>query len=613
MIMPVLSVLFGGVLTTSNFLDGTFEDGYGVSLYVTPEGELTTLGNDWDLNDDGWLDIVIINEFFWDVEQIPETFSYIFWGGPEGFKRAHCDSFKTDGAECAALADFDRDGWTDIVVADSKSDYSQVIYGSSNGYNSAKTDSFRAKENHGSISVADFNRDGWLDLVWSNWLVWGDGNSQIYWGAPGGFDKSNTQSLPAAPTHGNIVADFDNDGYADILWAVYYTWGQIFKRDCLIFWGASDGFNASRVSKLEGAGPGDDISVADLNNDGFLDFVIPNRSDKPPPVERFYDYSYIYYGSGNRIYRKDSLYAYGPWGSSIADLNRDGWLDIVFACSADEKSLIYYGSNRGFIKTESLPEKGITSTYIADFDKDADLDMVLGKQESSQLSFYSHDESGWKSFTWYGVGGVDAGITRDLGSPKTREDEAYYTSAVITATSSPDSIAILDSMTVDFLTTWQGTGQPEGAGLDIWISSSPYPYGTDCGEWLKADTLYSGDVAGRAFLYRLCFHTGFVTSVFVRNVELYTHVEGADDEQHLPKIVQLSQRQLAVWMGRDYSHHFLSIFDVSGRRVRILHLDSSGYTFLDGCDDSGEPLPSGIYFLVAPQGGKVFTHKFVLY
>jgi len=59
----VVTTLHGNIISFKNFKDGTFDDGYGVSLYVTPEGELSTLGNDWDLNDDGWLDLVVINEF----------------------------------------------------------------------------------------------------------------------------------------------------------------------------------------------------------------------------------------------------------------------------------------------------------------------------------------------------------------------------------------------------------------------------------------------------------------------------------------------------------------------------------------------------------------------
>lgn len=597
---------------TPTFLEGTFEEGYGVSLYVTPEGELRTLGNDWDLNDDNWLDIVLINEFFWDQEQIPETYSYVFWGSPDGFEQTHCDSFMTNGAECAALADFNRDGWTDIVVANSKSDYSKVIYGSSKGYTHARQDSFKAKENHGSISVADLDRDGWLDLVWSHWVVWGDGNSRVYWGSYEGFSFNKTDLFPVAPAHGNVVADFNNDGYADILWVVYYTWGAVSRRASVIFWGRRGGFRSSCRTKLEAIGPGDDISVADLNKDGLLDIVIPNRSAKPPPWETYHDYSYIYYGEGNRSFRLDSLYAYGPWGASIADIDGDGWLDIVFACAGDESSLIYYGSSSGFNESDVIPVKGVSCAYLADFDEDGDCDMVLGKQASSQMAFSYQSDGAWDCQTWYGVGGVDAGITRDLGSPSTRRDEAWFISPTITITSSPDSTARLEDISIDDYTTWQGDGQPEGAGVDLWVSASPYPYGGEWTDWIEISSLTSDSVRGRSFRYRLCFHTGFRTSVVVRKAELTTHLVKAENKTELPKIVRISAREFAIWWGGDGSNRHFFVYDITGRKVRTIQSDSWGYALLNGDDDLGRPLPAGIYFLAIPEGRGFSTYKLTI-
>lgn len=398
--------------------DGVFEDGYGVCLYTTPEGELRTVANDWDLNDDGWLDLVVINEFEWAAgSQIHDTYSYVFWGSKNGFKRTVCDSFPTHGAECAALADLDRDGWTDIVVANSTSPYSYVIYGSQKGYTEAVRDSFKAKSNHSSISVADLNRDGRLDLVWSNWYIGGNGYSYIYWGSKQGFDISRIDSLPTGPAHGNVVADFDADGYADILWAVYYRMNDPERRPSLLYWGGEDGFRADRCSELPAVGPGDDISTGDLNNDGILDIVIPNHSSQPPPAWTAYDYSYIYYGKGGRVFKLDSLYAHGPWSSSVTDINRDGWLDIIFACSEDNNSLLYKGSSRGFESAVNLPANRASFVYPADFDNDGDCDLALGSQATSLVNILYQDFVFWDrtSFKMYAA---DAGITLDRGIPE---------------------------------------------------------------------------------------------------------------------------------------------------------------------------------------------------
>lgn len=591
--------------------NGSFEEGAGVSLYVTPEGELRTIGNDWDLNDDGYLDLVVINEFELRFgKQIHDTYSYVFWGGEDGFNRSFCDSFPTHGAECAALADFNSDGWTDIVLANSTYPYSYVIYGSAEGYTDARRDSFKAPPNHGSVSVADLDGNGYLDLVWSNWSAGLNGYSRIYWGGDDGFDVSRTDSLPTGRAHGNLVADFDADGYADILWAAYYANNDDTRRHSMIYWGGPCGFSKERFTELYSVGPGDDLSAADLDKDGLLDIVIPNHSSKPPPSWTPYEYSYIYYGEGNRGFRLDSVRARGAWGSSIADVNRDGWLDIAFAGS---QSLLYYGSRNGFVPPQIIPMRFTSSVMLADFDANGLCDLALGRPLVTMVLLKVFYQKGrfWDEGQLDPKGGPDAGVTKDLGNPATRRDEAWYISEPIAVTASEDSVAYLDEFSVDFHTTWQGDAKLDEGDVTAWAAASPYPEGGNWGDWIRLEGDGPYPVAGKAFRYKLCFKTGFRTSVALKDVELSFHIEGIPASS---RIIQQTPRQFEIWLGslRSHKNTFCAIYDLLGRRVRTLRPDRLGHAYWIGTDDAGRSLPSGVYFLILRTDKGQESHKLVL-
>ncbi len=595
----------------SQRFDAGFDDGYGVSLFLTPDGELSTIHDDWDLNDDGWIDLVVIDEFQWEgSKQNQSTYSFVFWGSAGGFSKSRCDSFFTCGAECAAAADFNLDGRTDLVVANSCSPYSYVFYGSPGGINFLNPDSFKSVSNHGSITVAELNGDGWLDLVWSNWFGWG-GYSKIYWGSGRGFDESRTDSLPTGPAHGNMVADFDADGYPDIFWAVYYEDRDYIRRPSLIYWGGPDGYSVSRKTELPTVGPGDDIAVGDLDRDGLLDIVIPNHSVAPPPQWTAYDYSYIYYGAGGRLFCKDSLYAHAPWGASVGDIDDDGWLDIVFACSGDINSLWYKGSRKGFVEYDILPVIGASSSCLVDFNMDGRCDIALGSQLTSQMKILYKTNTGWKTVA-LDAKGIDAGMTRDAGNPADHDNRASYTSPVLQITSSSDSIVVIDSFRIASDVKWFGSNEAKDAGVEIWVSYMCKSGEKTWSDWMLYEPGYSGFTAGRALRYKVCFKTAMLARVTVRSVELFYRVIEEPTGLIIRRIgsrnYEICFNQLSLLSQAKPP----SIYDLAGRKVKTLRNMSGNVAYWNGDDNSGVTLASGIYFLVVNNGVKNSSYKLVL-
>lgn len=107
--------------TVSSFLDfseGTLADS-GVNTYVTAAGEVQLI-NQWDLNRDGFIDIVLPNTHD-NNEQID---LFIYWGVEETHV-SHRTRLPSDGGFAQATDDLNQDGFVDLVVV--------------NGFNGIKT------------------------------------------------------------------------------------------------------------------------------------------------------------------------------------------------------------------------------------------------------------------------------------------------------------------------------------------------------------------------------------------------------------------------------------------------------------------------------------------
>src|SRR5690606_28611157 len=119
-------------------------------------------------------------------------------------------------------------------------------------------------------------------------------------------------------------------------------------------------------------------NVADLNKDGYLDVVIGSfdRMDKKPTE------LIIYYGSAAGYDRKDRAAIPCEGRSSspmIADLNGDGWLDIAVSSFSKDLLRIFWGGEGGFSKDLStdIPAPQVIDLEIADLNNDGYLDIIV--------------------------------------------------------------------------------------------------------------------------------------------------------------------------------------------------------------------------------------------
>ena len=188
--------------------------------------------------------------------------------------------------------------------------------------------------NTGAVT-ADFNRDGRLDVVTigSSDLV---GTAWIQYGA------ANATFTPPNPVTNSLVwpravaaADMNGDGLLDLVVARSVLAGSPGVQIVL-----QNGSSWTTVPPSPITNDPVDIAAADLNHDGWLDVVVANQTA---------DNISVFLGNGDGTLRAHVDYATGagPKALAVGDLNGNGHADVVTANSTGTGITIWYGTGTG--------------------------------------------------------------------------------------------------------------------------------------------------------------------------------------------------------------------------------------------------------------------------
>jgi hypothetical protein len=208
-----------------------------------------------DLNQDGWLDLV--------VPQIADDYSFILWGGPDGFSMDRLQFLCVRHAACARVADLNRDGYPDLImgghIPSLQGPHDSFVYIYWNGPDGLREDwrTLLPASAVNAMAVADFNNDGWLDLFICSYH---DGrvrdiDSYLYWNRPGrGFSAIDRTRFFTHSASGCVAADFNSDGWVDLAIAYHKTDGDHVGHSA-VWWNSPDGFDERRITLLPTCGP----------------------------------------------------------------------------------------------------------------------------------------------------------------------------------------------------------------------------------------------------------------------------------------------------------------------------------------------------------------------
>ena len=337
----------------------------------------------YDIDQDGYQDILMNNYCGNATCSVYAAKSAIYWGSASGYSTSDRTQLSTVGAYANCIGDLDADGYNDVVMTGyhNGSTYllnQTVFWGSKAGWSDSDTTTLPAYGVE-KCYINDFDADGDEDLYFQSYY---DGdyttNSRVFWNTAGAFSTTDYDDLPGFGTEDSDIADFNNDGYLDIAFADYYD-GDYFATS-YVYYGSSSGYSTTKRNSLTMYGP-QEVASADLNSDGYLDLVFANHYDGD-----YYVSSYIYWGSSSGFSDSNryTLNMYGARDIEILDLDKDGYLDLLFGQYYDGDYAVsqttWFGSKTGYSTSNimSLPGYGVVNLDVRDIDDDGYSDILYG-------------------------------------------------------------------------------------------------------------------------------------------------------------------------------------------------------------------------------------------
>lgn len=282
--------------------------------------------------------------------------------------------------------DLNGDGWPDLAFAQTEDEAGSYTTTSPLYWGGAAGPSGERREyatlGADDVAMADLDGDGHAELIFAS-VSDGEAravDSLVYRGTAEGPDPEDPLALPGVGASAVTVEDVDGDGYPDLFLSNRYT-GEGFSLesytlDSTLYWGGPAGLDTASPLALQTVGAAD-AAFADLDADGWTDLVVASGTI-------FVDESRVYRGGPEGFAEAQTLPTAAPEGVTLADWNGDGWTDAFFAnfyedWVVDIDSPLYWGSPEGLAaeRVSWFPTRGATDALAADLDGDGCQELVV--------------------------------------------------------------------------------------------------------------------------------------------------------------------------------------------------------------------------------------------
>lgn len=330
-----------------------------------------------DLNHDGWIDFIAVNEVSHDLRVLLNTADGTGHLGPVLTPPAQI------GVEASpsTVADFNNDGFMDVATGNSTSNTVSIALGSGDGHFSSVQDIPVGARPHGVVAL-DVDGDGDLDLVvasendYSLWLMINDG--QGVFGSATEFASSTNDGRYALG-----AGDMNGDGIIDLVVGTTGVSGAPGR--ILVLAGNGDG-TFTQTEDISSGGYGWKLALGDVNNDGYLDVAQANGYDNNGS---------ILFGNGDGTLQSAQMYSFNGSGagSSLGDLDGDGYLDwVVSSYTAGEWYVMHNNGDGTFTRVQTIPAPlNASCASLYDFDNNGTLDMALADESADVIVLMRND------------------------------------------------------------------------------------------------------------------------------------------------------------------------------------------------------------------------------
>ncbi len=413
----------------ADFVDGSFTDA-GSNAYVSAGGRMQMISR-WDFNGDGYLD-VLLPPGHGQTEK--ENTSIYLNNGADIDARSRIE-LPGCGSRDGLIADFNRDGWNDLAVANYRDSHvgwvdAWVYYGGPDGLSAQRRDELPAYSGQ-SLAAGDFNNDGWLDLAIA--CQWQEGEEEnpiglrtsfIYWNSGGHFQPERRLALTFDGNGAESAAagDLDRDGQSDLV--------MLASGATHVFYSGQDAF-AHPERRVTLPFKGRSVALGDVNGDHQLDLAICGEG------------GVLIVPAGAAGYAAAStvlLPVYSPRRAALVDVDGDGLDDVAVANYSSAggatwcDSYLFYSDGGDFTgrKPLALPTLGATGVCSGDLNGDGRPELVFSNErittEAALLSYVYWNQEGrfyFGNHTQLPTQGASSAAIGDLNGDH-RPDVAFF-------------------------------------------------------------------------------------------------------------------------------------------------------------------------------------------